>query len=143
MLQNIRDRAQGWLAILIIALICIPFALWGINEYLNVAKEVVVAEINGEKVNLQEFQRGYQQYRQQLQSIFGSNFDPTLFNEERLKQDTLNQMVDTRLQLQLSRRAGIRISNEQVAVAIQSLEAFQREGKFANDLYEQRLKVTG
>jgi peptidyl-prolyl cis-trans isomerase D len=26
---------------------------------------------------------------------------------------------------------------------VQSLEAFQRDGKFANDLYEQRLKVTG
>jgi peptidyl-prolyl cis-trans isomerase D len=143
MLQNIRDRAQGWFAIVIIALICIPFALWGINEYLNVAKEVVVAEINGDKVKLQEFQRDYQQYRQQLQSMFGGNLDPSLFNEERLKKETLDRMVDTRLLLQMAWKSGMRISNAQVAAAVQSLEAFHRDGKFANDLYEQRLKVTG
>jgi len=143
MLQKIRDRAQGWLATLILVGVTIPFVFWGIDEYLRVAKEVVVAEIDGEEVSLREFQHSYQRYRQRLQSLFGSNFDPKLFDETQLKKETLDQLVDTRLLLQLGQRTGMRISNEQVAAAIQGEEAFQKDGKFAATLYEQRLKSSG
>jgi peptidyl-prolyl cis-trans isomerase D len=143
MLQKIRDRAQGWLATLILVGVTIPFVFWGIDEYLRMAKEVVVAEIDGEEVSLREFQHSYQRHRQQLQSLFGSNFDPKLFDETQLKKETLDQLVDTRLLLQLGQRTGMRISNEQVAAAIQAEEAFQKDGKFAAPLYEQRLKSAG
>ncbi|WP_420331502.1 SurA N-terminal domain-containing protein, partial [Pseudoalteromonas shioyasakiensis] len=35
MLQFIRDNAQGWIAWVIVGLIIIPFALWGLNEYVG------------------------------------------------------------------------------------------------------------
>ncbi len=37
MLQFIRDRAKGWFAWVIVTLITIPFALWGINQYFDLA----------------------------------------------------------------------------------------------------------
>ena len=46
MLQLIRDRATGWIAWVIIILICIPFALWGIQEYVSPQGSLTVATVN-------------------------------------------------------------------------------------------------
>ncbi|MGH8458351.1 MAG: SurA N-terminal domain-containing protein, partial [Nevskiales bacterium] len=67
MLQSLRDHAHGLLFWIIAILICIPFALVGVNEYFTAASQVIVAEINGDELELKEFQQGYQRYRQQLQ----------------------------------------------------------------------------
>ncbi len=53
MLQNIRDKAQGWIAWAIVILISIPFALWGIQEYLGSGSEPVVATVNGDDITEQ------------------------------------------------------------------------------------------
>jgi peptidyl-prolyl cis-trans isomerase D len=35
MLQSIRDRTHGWIAGIIISLVILSFALWGIHSYLE------------------------------------------------------------------------------------------------------------
>ena len=35
MLQAINDRIKGWLGIVVVVLIGLPFALWGIQSYLD------------------------------------------------------------------------------------------------------------
>ena len=46
MMQFIRDRVQGLVAGAIILLLCLTFLLWGIESYINAARQVVVAKIN-------------------------------------------------------------------------------------------------
>ncbi|MFH0350403.1 MAG: SurA N-terminal domain-containing protein [Chromatiales bacterium] len=141
MLQSIHDRAQGWLAWIIIGLICIPFAFWGIQEYLTAAEEVAVAEVNGEEVELDAFQRAYQQYRKQYQMILGRLSEKA--NEDGLKQQTLDQMVEMLLKKQLGEKLGLRIGDQQVTQAVKTLPAFQRDGRFSNNLYERGLQSAG
>ncbi|CAN5888159.1 SurA N-terminal domain-containing protein [soil metagenome] len=141
MLQSIHDRAQGWLAWIIIGLICIPFAFWGIQEYFTAAEEVAVAEVNGEEVELDAFQQAYQQYRKQYQVILGRLSEQA--NEDGLKQATLDQMVEMLLKKQLGEKLGLRISDRQVTQAVKALPAFQRDGKFSNNLYERGLQSAG
>jgi peptidyl-prolyl cis-trans isomerase D len=142
MLQSLRDHAHGLMAWIIVILICIPFALWGINEYFSAASEVIVAKVNGDELELKEFQQGYQRYRQQLQSLLGGQI-PAAFNEDRLKEQSLNQMVAALLEQQTAAEAGMRVGDRQVSKTIQSLPAFQRDGKFARDLYERQIEVNG
>jgi len=141
MLQSIHDRAQGWLAWIIIGLICIPFAFWGIQEYFTAAEEVAVAEVNGEEVELDAFQQAYQQYRKQYQVILGRLSEQA--NEDGLKQQTLDQMVEMLLKKQLGEKLGLRISDRQVTQAVKALPAFQRDGKFSDNLYERGLQGAG
>ncbi len=142
MLQSLRDRSQGLLAWLIVILISIPFALWGINEYFSAASQVIVAEVNGQELELKEFQQAHQRYRQQLQSLFGGRL-PAAFNEERLKEQALNQMVAALLEQQAADQAGMRVGDRQVSRTIQSMPAFQRDGRFARDLYERQVEANG
>lgn len=140
MLQNIHDRAQGWLAWIIVGLISVPFALFGLQEYFSAAGEVVVATVNGEEISRTEFQRSYQRYRQQIESVFGDALSRDPQAEQGLKQRALEQMIETLLKQQLGLDARMRISDAQVSKKIRSIEPFQREGKFTQDLYERQLQ---
>jgi peptidyl-prolyl cis-trans isomerase D len=65
------ERAQGWIAWVIVTIISVPFALWGINEYFDAQEKVVVAEINGNELLAQEFQEVIQRQRASLRQKFG------------------------------------------------------------------------
>lgn len=143
MLQSIRDRAQGWLAGVIVTLICIPFALWGVQEYLGGGGNVVVAEINGEEIGVGAYRQAYQNYRQQIERLLGESVDVDQLNQERIKLDALNQLVDSEVLRQAAWRSGMRISNKQLAEAIQAFPAFQVDGAFSNARYEQGLRNLG
>lgn len=140
MLQSIRERAQGWLAWLIVGLISIPFALWGINSYFNNAADVSVAKVNGAEISLSQYQNALQNYRQRLQSMFGENFDLNQMDQETLKRDVINALVEQQLLLHTAQKSGMRISDEQLAGMIHSLDSFHDEsGRFSNAVYERRL----
>lgn len=143
MLQSIRDRAQGLLAWVIVALIIIPFALWGINQYFGGGEEKGVATVNATKIYEREVQNEYLQQQQRLQQMFGENFRPELFPEEAMKGRILQQLIERELLLQASADAGLRVDNSMLGATIRSIPAFQQDGKFSKTLYEQYLRRQG
>jgi len=51
MLQKIHDQAQSWVAWVIVGLLIIPFALWGINSYFDGGGSAVIADIDGTEIH--------------------------------------------------------------------------------------------
>ena len=51
MLSQIREKATGWIAWILVIIISIPFALWGINSYFEWVNNVAFATVNGEELN--------------------------------------------------------------------------------------------
>ncbi len=142
MLQFIRDQATGWIAWVIVILICIPFALWGLNEFQGGATQQSVANVNGTEIGLYTYQRAFQTQRQQLQRIFGGQL-PSVYNEERLREDTLKQMVNDELIIQVGVNSGMRIGDRQLAEAIQTLPLFNSETGFTTEQYMAFLQSRG
>jgi peptidyl-prolyl cis-trans isomerase D len=144
MLQSIRERAQGWIAWVIVGLISIPFALWGINSYFDNAGDVSVAEVNGEAIPLSQYQNALQNYRQRLQSMLGDDIDLEMMGSESIKEDVINALIEQSLLDQTSQEAGLRVTDTQVAGMIHSLDAFKGEdGKFSKAIYDRRLLQSG
>jgi peptidyl-prolyl cis-trans isomerase D len=143
MLQAIRERAQGWIAWVIVILISIPFALWGIQSYLGVGSEPVVAEVNGLEITDRDLSRRVQQARIELRERLGAAYDPAAFEEAGLRSEVLNDMIRQTLLLNVSNRIGMRVSDEEVRVQILSEPAFQRDGRFDRDAYERLLQIQG
>ncbi|MFN6169203.1 MAG: SurA N-terminal domain-containing protein, partial [Burkholderiales bacterium] len=55
MLELIRSAAKTWIAKVILALITIPFALWGVESYIRTAPGTnIIAKVGGDKVTGQE-----------------------------------------------------------------------------------------
>ncbi len=143
MLQSIREHAQGWIAGIIIGLIILTFALWGINSYFSAASTVDVAVVNGAGISKQKFQRELANSRRQLQQMLGERADPSLFEGTAFKQQVLDRLIDQELLRQVATENGMRISDAQVAAAINSFQAFQVEGSFSQTQYERTLRNIG
>ena len=71
MLSFIRDRAQGWIAWVIVGLLIIPFALWGVNEYVGSGDKLVAATVNGTDIGQREFQQAFYDQRGRMQQMLG------------------------------------------------------------------------
>jgi len=143
MLQGIRDRSQSWLMWVIVILISIPFALWGIQQYITPEVNVAVAKVNGQELTLPQFQDAYQRQRYRLQALFGSNFDLGQLDESRLKQETLNRMINEELVFQSAMESGLRISDDQLANNILALDVFKVDGQFSQAQFENWLRSQG
>ena len=143
MLQLIRERSQGLIVGVIVFFICLTFALFGVQQYLEGQTSVVVAEVNGEEVGLTEYQRAFQQIRQRAQAMYGDAFDPNVFASEQAKQNTLDYLIDEKLLLQASDKANLQASNLQVANYIRTSPQFQRDDEFSSDLYRQMVRALG
>jgi peptidyl-prolyl cis-trans isomerase D len=143
MLQLIRDRATGWLAWTIIILICIPFALWGINEYIEPRQEQAVARVNDTEIGYNQYRNAFQQQRLRLQEMFGGSLPASLLDDGRLRQQTLDALINDEVLVQQSVDSGMRVGDAQLAQAIRTLPAFQRDGSFSQGAYEGFLRARG
>ncbi len=143
MLQEIRDRAQGWFAWAIVILISLPFALWGIHEYLGGGAEPIIAKVNGEKITQRELDQRSQQFQRELQQRLGTAFNPELLDEERLRKEVLERMVQSILILQEAANLGLYASDNQVRGTILNIPTFQANGQFDHGLYERAIRYQG
>ena len=139
MLQTINDKAKGWVAYTIVGLIAVPFALFGISSYLDGGSGgLVAATVNGEEIPVQQVQGVVLQQRQRLAQMFGGRLPPSM-NEDVIKNQALEQVVNEVLLRQESEKNGYRASNQEVYDTISSIEAFQTNGQFDPQAYEQLL----
>ncbi|HBH35719.1 MAG TPA: peptidylprolyl isomerase [Gammaproteobacteria bacterium] len=142
MLQQIRDRAQGWFAYAIVILISIPFALWGIQEYVGGGSDPVVAKVGSVEITQRSMENSLNNYRNNLRQQFGGKI-PEFFNDEMLRQQVMNEMIQDALLTQQVNNLNIRAGDEMVKQQIRSMEVFQRDGVFDKDEYERVMKTSG
>ncbi|MGZ8269938.1 MAG: SurA N-terminal domain-containing protein [Methylophilus sp.] len=140
MLDAIRKLTQGWLAKVILAIITIPFALFGIDSYLKDAgSDVAVATINGDKITVQEFSNAIETTRNRLLSQ-GQKIDAGLLESPELKQSVLDGLISRRLVRAEVDHQQFKISDDQLSQHILSMPEFQQDGKFSEDLYQKTLQ---
>ncbi len=143
MLQVIRDNAQGFIAWIIVGAIVITLGLFGLSSYFNDTEEAFQAAlVNGEKVTVYEYQIAYSNERARMQQMFGQNFDPDLFDSQ-IKKSALERVIDNALLTQRAQANGMHISDEQLALRVHNIVAFQEDGVFSKALYEQQLGQAG
>ncbi len=151
MLQAIRDRAQTWLAWVIVGFISIPFALWGIQEYLGTGGPQLAAEVEGLEIDVDDYRQTVERYRQsqrqRLAQIFGDDLNnplvKNLLDDKVIKKQALDGMIESRLISLAATRAGFNIDEEQINALIRGVPAFQQNGQFDNETYQRQLRSQG
>ena len=143
MLQNIRSGAKGPVFKVIIGLIVLSFALFGVESILLGGSDDSVAEINGEKVSVFEVQQAVARQKQSLAELLGDNFRPELFDEQQLTQQALQGIIATRLQQQWAASWSLTASDKLLGELVASIPSFQIDGVFSPELYTQSLAMAG
>ena len=141
MLMKIRDGATGILAYIIVILITIPFAFWGIQEYFGGPSDQKVAEVNGQDIAKGYFDSELQNQKRYLRSVLGDSYDTTYQDEAKLKQDVLDAIIQNTLLKEETEKAGYTISDTKLYERIQAIPQFQKEGGFDAEIYQRLLAV--
>jgi peptidyl-prolyl cis-trans isomerase D len=143
MLQAIREKAQGWIAWAIVILISIPFALWGIQEYLGVGGEPEVAVVDGEAITERMLDQRTRDFRESLRFSLGDSYRADLFEDSTLRPQVLNAMVEEMVLAKNAADWNLRTSDAQVRGFITSVPSFQRDGRFDQLSYETAVRNRG
>ena len=144
MLQSIRDRAQGIVVWTIVGLIIITFALFGLSSYLSGTAKSVVASVNGVEISERDLLSEYQNAQQRLQQMLGANYRADLFNEDLMKQQVLEGLIQRELINQELESENYQVAPQQIIASLQTIPAFQNEnGEFSTDNYRRVLSVQG
>ena len=138
MLQAINDRIKGWLGALVIIMITIPFAFWGIESYIGGGGQQFAAVVNGEEISLNQFENAYSNQLARLNQQFGSALP---FTNEQIKTQVLDQLINSVVLEENSYSSGYRVSDNSLKQSIAAL--FSRDGKFDRDYFENIIASNG
>jgi len=156
MLQKLREKTSGWIATVILGLLIIPFAFFGLEQYMGQRSNTTVASLEApptwwssapsfwpvsvfwrhEKITVDEFRQSFEQARQQQRALQGDAFDARAFESVESKRAVLDTLIDQKVQAMAADQAGVRVSDAMVRDAIQAIPAFQVDGKFDLQRYQ-------
>lgn len=140
MLRALRKRKRSWMVFLILGAIILVFVLWGVGNF-KVDKTSVAASVNGKSISQTEYARAYQQQINYYRNILKDQFNDALLERMNLKQNTIQMLINTELQLQEAKKQGITVSTDDIQKKIASVQAFQKDGAFDKGQYIQVLKA--
>jgi peptidyl-prolyl cis-trans isomerase D len=143
MLQSMRQGAQSTTAKIIIGLIVLSFAAFGLETLLPGGAGTSVAEVNGEEISPFALQEAVTQQKRQLVSILGDDIDPAMLDDDRLRPRALESLIQRALLLQKAAELGLVASDAQIGKSITSIEAFQLNGNFSPEAYKSVLANAG
>ena len=134
MLQTIRERAQGVFAWVILLMICIPFAFWGIQNYFGTGQEQPVVVVGKKEIFQRDVVRAYQQLAAKIGGI-------GQVDENMLKNLAIKNLVDEEVLSQAVAEQGYTISDSQIRSAISEVPYFQTDGQFDKEKFSNLLKA--
>ncbi|RUA05846.1 MAG: peptidylprolyl isomerase [Gammaproteobacteria bacterium] len=141
MLGSIREKIKGWVAYVVIALIIVPFALFGVSEYLTGSSNIVVANIDGDEISKEVFLSEFETRKRRLQEELGERYTAEI--NQSVKMKTINGIINRRLLKKLSDKLGYVTTQRELQIFIQTNDAFKVDGKFSVDRYKQLLRLSG
>lgn len=143
MLQSMRQGAQSTTAKIIIGLIVLSFAAFGLETLLPGGAGTSVAEVNGEEISPFALQEAVTQQKRQLISILGEDIDPALLDDERLQPRALESLIQRALLMQNASKLNLVASDAQIGKSITAIDAFQLNGSFSPEAYKSVLANAG
>jgi peptidyl-prolyl cis-trans isomerase D len=162
MLQALRDKTSGWIAVVIVAIIAIPFAFFGMEQYLFQNSASYAAKVEApptwwrsapdlwpvrklfwrtEVIEPSDFRSEFEQARQRQREAEGEQFDALGFEDMDNKRRVMDQLVDRAALRLFADGAGVAVGDTQVRGEIQSIPAFQVEGRFDPQRYQLALQT--
>lgn len=137
MLLDLREKVRNSKPIkyTLITVISIPFALVGIGSYLSGGGAPPVAEVDGVEISQGALEQAYRFQRSQLARMFGGQLPEGLGNEQLLREQARDQLIDQQIVQAAAESAGFAVGDETLGRAIQSNPAFQLDGQFDQDTY--------
>jgi peptidyl-prolyl cis-trans isomerase D len=153
MLQAIRDKTSGWFATIILGMIIVTMAFFGINDYMTRSVDDYVARVEGPRkfygllsgqvrdIEVRDFAERFDRARQARRRQDGKDFDALAFESKANKRKVLDQLIDEALLALSAEKGGVVSSKAAVQQRISSEAGFHgADGKFDPNQYRLALQ---
>ncbi|PIV75629.1 MAG: peptidylprolyl isomerase, partial [Rhodocyclales bacterium CG17_big_fil_post_rev_8_21_14_2_50_68_7] len=129
---------------IILALIILPFAFWGVESYVGfIGGGTDVAKVGSTKIGAVDFSRTLREQQDRLRAALGKEFSPAMLDRPEARRAVLETMINQRLLLLQAFDSHLRVSDEELRAYIASIPQLQADGQFSRARYEELLRAQG
>jgi len=140
-IQSIKDNSQGMIAKIIVGLIVLTFALFGVDAIVgNSGSDQKAAVVNGDEISELELLRASDFFKRRMLSEMSENADPGLIDDQQVRARALDELIERQLMLQVAAQQGIHVAGGRIDQSILQNKNFQRNGAFDRSTYEFTLR---
>ena len=139
MLGAIRNKSKGWISYLIVGILIVPFALWGIQDYAGRSANTSIAKVDGEDIDINIYYQELNSQQRNLQQQLGAAYTQEIDNT--LKQTLLDSLINEKLIENYANSLDIVTLDDEVKSVIEMNQAFLVDGEFSQDRYIQLLRL--
>ena len=132
------NKLASYIILVVITVIIIAtFVFWGIGPK-DQPQEAVVAQINNEKIFIEEFWRTYDNEYKRISETGAKKED---IEKLKLKDRVLDLLVDRAVLLIAAKKEEIAVTENELQDAIMNTTYFQRNGVFDREVYTRALRL--
>jgi len=134
MFDSVRNNKK--IVQLVLAIIILPFALWGVDSYVRGGRgSNELATVGGSPIASEEFQRALSQQQERLRPQLGGNANKLLESME-FRRGVLQELINQRLLLLYAGKGHLAVGDGVLRDVITSQPSLQVDGKFSRERYE-------
>ena len=132
------------MAKVILGLIVLTFALFGVDSYMKGDKSGgVIAEVGDVGISHQELAQEVKTQSDRMRETLGSSFDPAVAETAAFRRKVLDSLIERKALLQEAQKLRIVAPDAYVASVLAQVPAFQEGGSFSPQRYEAVLRQNG
>jgi peptidyl-prolyl cis-trans isomerase D len=143
MLDNLRKNASSWLAKILIGLLIVSFAVWGLADQFTGGHTQVLAQVEDQEIPLERFRQAYQNQINALSRQRGGRITTQEARDAGLPDMVLEQLVSSALLDAHARRLGLSVSEQMVTQSVVQNPVFRdASGEFSRAQLERVLQFS-
>ncbi len=144
MLNVLRQKAASWVVKVLLLLLVVSFAIWGIGDvFFRGSRNPTVASVGGSDISAVELTDGFNRALSNLQHQLGNSIDRQQAIRFGLMQQTLQDLIARRLIDLRAHDMGLTVADDTLRQMITDNPVFQTGGQFDRERFEQLLRANG
>ena len=144
MLNVLRRQAGSWVVKVLLLLLVLSFAIWGIGDvFFGGVQNPTVAKVGSSEISATELTDAFNRSFNNLQQRFGGNIDREQAIQLGLMQQALQDLIARRLIELRAREMGLTVADDTLRELVTEDPVFQSGGQFDRDRFEQLLRASG
>lgn len=144
MLDTLRNSTNSWVVRILIALLVLSFAVWGITDVFSYRHDETIVQIDDTDVGLYQFRLVALQELHALSQEEEEQLDFEQAREKGIEDEVLDVLIERALLDNVARDMGLRVGKEQVVEDILESPNFRNAfGEFDRALFNQLLRSNG
>lgn len=141
-MEGFRTLMRGWLGKVLMVVLMLPFVLVGLEGYFSSgANSETAATVDDNNISRTELEQRVGDQRKALLEKVGGNAD--LIDETVLNDQVLDNLIAQSVLLSQAHKLGVQMSDNQIVEMLHKEPSFQKDGKFADELFQTYLKNSG